>query len=166
MLDKIINQIKSLIFPNPKPLDKAKLLQSYQVTFDEFLKLLIVLSASADKQIACVGYGYVGLELREDFHTFYSTMKDVYLEHNFLTEAQFDQLIVMEDYFDEQDEVDNFYYNNEHLQHHDFWEKMRKQAKVCREELGIANWGLKSEVKNKRGLQSISWKLIKNGIDH
>jgi len=170
-----LEKIQWLFSPKKRAeLAQQRIYESWESCFEQFVKLLFVLSATAEKQIQAMGYGNVGYEMAEDFSRFYPEDREGYLKYDLINKRQAEQLDLLAKEFEENDKIPDFYFFvnfPQNLYNHPNWERIREQSSRCIQSLNAEKWRLVSEVKNetiekgdlKGGLsQKITWTLEKN----
>jgi len=98
--------------------------------FWEFCKTLVALSSEPEVQRDIIGSGDVASELAMDFETNYSSQKNGYLKHQFLSSKNIAELDALDKYLEQRsDHRFAEFWNDASLDSHPDWEQVRVMAK-------------------------------------
>lgn len=98
--------------------------------YEELIMSLITMSLPAEKQKEMIGIGCIGDEMLEDFHSFYSLKRELYIENNIFNERQLKILDEFNGFLDKYcGHSENFYWDIEELKNNTLWSDLRKKSK-------------------------------------
>lgn len=125
--------------------------------YEELIISLVVLSLPGERQCEITGIGCVGDEILIDFETYYTHVKNEYIEYNLLNLEEIKLLNNFEVYLKKFDNLDeDFYWDRDQIINHLLWQELRIEAKSLLSRL----FNVSYDVIIKREIQSIDGKFI------
>jgi len=143
--------------------------------FRELIINLITLSSPAKRQLEIIGIGAVCNEMAVDFDEYFTSVYQLYIDNNFLTQDQLEKFIELDNYFDERSgKKQSEFWDDFLLETNPEWQIVRQKAMTILEMLGMQNLTIEfdrtEEYKMINGVKQITaqttkTKLIrKNGV--
>lgn len=130
----------------------------------EFVKTLVTLSIPAIKQKEILGYGEVADEMAIDFETYYTLNIEKYKTHQLLNSNHESKLNILDKFLDDRsgNKMPEFW-NNNVLDSHPDWEKVREMAKDILSSLNFQNLRIEFERSLKKSTPKEGEPLIIQG---
>jgi len=121
-------------------LDLSKETNRVNFNFWELIKVLVTLSSSANRQKEIIGFGEVADEMAIDFESYYTLNFQSYLDNGLLTEAQVAKLNLLDKFLEDRSGENMIeFWNDDFLDSHPDWEKVRIMAKEILKEMNYDN---------------------------
>ena len=133
--------------------------------FSELIKILIIISSKAEKQIEYIGIGAAADEMAIDFDTYYTLLVQSYIEYNLISFAQKEKLDELDRYFEIRGGNNNpDFWDDCKLGTNPEWETARQKAQEILVLLGRENLTIEYDRKeeyNKNNKLTMQWTKIK-----
>jgi hypothetical protein len=106
--------------------------------FDELIKTLITLSVPPERQVEICGFGCPGDDMANDFDSYYTHCRKLYLDHGLVETKHVKLLDELDHYLDSRSgaQYAEFWENPDLLSSHPDWEEIRGLAHSCLVSLG------------------------------
>ncbi|TLX51534.1 hypothetical protein CWC31_05155 [Pseudoalteromonas ruthenica] len=115
--------------------------------FEETLKLLVILSLPAEKQIEAFGFGNTEEEIAIDYEQHYKENELKFIEHGLITNEQASLLSKIDSFFEVRSNTDNDAFWSG-IENHSDWGILRTMASNSLGALGKINLGVSVKITN------------------
>ncbi|WP_059053618.1 hypothetical protein [Paenibacillus senegalimassiliensis] len=134
--------------------------------FEEFIKALITLSLSAEKQIHIIGIGHTGDEMVIDFDTFYRDHIDSYIKEGLISTKQAVLLEAFDNFLEVQslNQPPEFFLDRKILKESQVWEDIRIETKKLLRALNRADWDIRVHRRVDGNVEHTKTEIIKKDI--